>query len=197
MRILLFDNYDSFTYNLYNLLKMVRPSAEIAVLRNRNREVLNADFDVLVISPGPMTPADVGLLPALFEQRIIPRQIPVLGICLGLQFLTHYHQVPVERSTNPLHGSAVEIEHHAQKLFSGLPSPFKVARYNSLEVRPEKLVNSPLHMLAVEKDKGAVMGLEHATMPWVGVQFHPESFLTEHGHVLTDNFFKYYVENRI
>lgn len=197
MRILLFDNYDSFTYNLYNQLKMVRPDYEITVLRSRDKAVLVAEFDILVISPGPMTPEDVGVLPELFTNKIIPERIPVLGICLGLQFLAHYFGVQVGRSKQPLHGTAVAVEHQNQDLFQNIPSPFQVARYNSLEVQIDALSGSVLEILAIESTTSAVMGLKHKNLPFAGVQFHPESFLTEHGNSLIDNFFRIYVENRI
>ena len=195
MKVLVLDNYDSFTYNLTNQLKIVRPNYLFTVLRNRDPKILTTDFDVLVISPGPMTPDKTGLLHRLFEEKIIPQKVPVLGICLGMQFIGLYYNSTVEKSSQPIHGSTAEICHNGTGIFRNIKKSFKAARYNSLEIRAENIDKTKLTILALEKERDAVMALCHQELPLVGFQFHPESFLTEQGDKLINNFFCQYVEN--
>ena len=193
--ILLFDNYDSFTYNLYDLLKKARPGYNIIVKRNKDRDIFNIHFDILVISPGPMTWEETGLLRELFEEKIIPKQIPTLGICLGMQFLAEYYGITVDAVDKPVHGSQVEIEHSNDRLFENISTGFKSVRYNSLGIVNKDTANKDIQYIALEKDTGSVMALKHSILPFVGLQYHPESFLSEFGKETINNFFEIYVEN--
>ena len=193
--ILLFDNYDSFTYNLYDLLKIVRPDYEIIVKRNKDRDIFNIDFDMLVISPGPMTWEETGLLRELFEEKIIPEEIPTLGICLGMQFIAGFYGISVAEVEEPVHGSQVEIIHSNDRLFNNIPIEFKAVRYNSLGIMNMNDTNNKIKDIATEVGTGSVMAIKHSTLPFVGLQYHPESFLSEYGKEISTNFFKIYVEN--
>lgn len=192
--ILLFDNYDSFTYNLYDLLKRVRPDYYIIVKRNKDRDLFQIDFDILVISPGPMTWTETGLLRELFEKKIIPEKIPTLGICLGMQFIAGYYGVRVDKVSNPIHGSQVAINHSKDELYKNIPVDFKAVRYNSLGITNNSK-NENLEYIAFEKETGSIMALKHNFLPFVGMQYHPESFLSEYGEETINNFFEIYVEN--
>ncbi len=194
-KILIFDNYDSFTYNLCNLIKTVRPNYTYQILRNNNEEIFTYDFDVLIISPGPMTPDKTGLLKDLFIKKIIPDKIPTLGICLGLQFLGYFYDTPVTKAKQAKHGMAVNINHFNKNIFDKIPDNFKAARYNSLEIDINNINKNELEILATEQNQNSIMALKHKTLPFVGVQFHPESFLTQYGDMIINNFFKIYVEN--
>lgn len=196
MKILLLDNYDSFTYNLKALLGRSVTDPEITVRRNRDISIFDEIFDVLVISPGPMTWEETGLLKDLFEKRILPEKIPVLGICLGMQFIAGYFGLKVDMIPFPVHGSAVEIEHNNDQLFKNIPAVFTAARYNSLGIENDQVSAEALEFLAFEKDTGSVMALKHSDLPFAGFQFHPESFLTEHGEILIKNFMEIYVQNK-
>ncbi|MBU4487010.1 MAG: aminodeoxychorismate/anthranilate synthase component II [Candidatus Delongbacteria bacterium] len=199
MKILLLDNYDSFTYNLKSLLETSVDNAEVKVRRNRDKQIFNENFDMLVISPGPMTWKETGILKELFEKKIIPEKIPVLGICLGMQFVAGYYGYEVGMISNPVHGYQAEIEHIDDPLFKNIPANFLVARYNSLGLASfgkEQEKDGPLEFIAFEKDSGSVMALRHKTLPFAGFQFHPESFLTEYGAQLIKNFMELYVENK-
>ncbi|NOR45893.1 MAG: aminodeoxychorismate/anthranilate synthase component II [Candidatus Delongbacteria bacterium] len=193
--ILLFDNYDSFTYNLYDLLKTVKPDYKIIVKRNKDRELFDIDFDMLVISPGPMTWEETGLLRELFKKKIIPEKIPTLGICLGMQFIAGYYGMSVAEVKEPAHGSQVKIIHSNDSLFNNIPIEFKAVRYNSLGIKKENTANNNIQYIAAEKGTGAIMALKHSTLPFVGLQYHPESFLSEYGKETINNFFEIYVEN--
>jgi anthranilate synthase/aminodeoxychorismate synthase-like glutamine amidotransferase len=192
-RVLIFDNYDSFTYNLYNLIKSTRSEYDYFILRNKDEKIFTTDFDVLVISPGPMRPANTGLLKELFQKIIIPNEIPVFGVCLGMQFIAEYFGENIVDSPNPLHGIRVPVLHHSTDIFHGIKSPLQTARYNSLEVNPN-IKSKDLKILAKEDQTESIMALKHINLPFVGVQFHPESFLTINGSQIIDNFFKEYVE---
>jgi len=192
-KICIFDNYDSFTYNLYHLLCKVYEKAEYTIIRNRDRTVFDLDFDVLFISPGPMGPDQTGLLRELFITRIIPKRIPAFGICLGMQFIASFFGGKVVKSCFPVHGRTVNVLHRGDDLFKGINKRFKAARYNSLEVIT--INNELMRVLGREEKTGMIMALCHKILPLAGVQFHPESFLTRFSYQLIRNFFKGYVEN--
>lgn len=193
--VILIDNFDSFTHNLLHLLQTVRPQYSFTIYRNHDIELLNQTPDALIVGPGPMTPAETGLLKLYFEQTVVKKQIPTLGVCLGMQFLGWYFGISVTRSTLPAHGTATNIEHAESDIFQNIPTPTQGARYNSLEIQVEELNRQViLTGLAFAPENNAVMALRHCSSPWVGVQFHPESFLTSHGHLLIENFFEKYVE---
>ncbi|MBN2788595.1 MAG: aminodeoxychorismate/anthranilate synthase component II [Candidatus Delongbacteria bacterium] len=193
--ILIFDNYDSFTYNLTDLIMKSRPDYNVIVKRNRDIDILKIDYDVLVISPGPMTWKDTGILKELFEEKNIPKEIPTLGICLGMQFIAGYYGIKVDKIEKPVHGSQVEIEHLNDPFFKDIPNQFKSVRYNSLGIIDKTDQFKNIDFIAFEKNSGSVMALKHKNLPFVGLQYHPESFLSEYGDRTLNNFFKIYVEN--
>ena len=186
MRVLLIDNYDSFTYNLLQYLAEL--GAEVVVRRNDAVGVAEAEAlgaDALVVSPGPGRPEDAGLSVALI--RALGPRIPTLGVCLGHQAIAVAYGGEVVLAPAPLHGKTSPISHDgSDPLFAGLPSPFTATRYHSLCVRREGLPED----LAVTawSDDGLIMGLRHRRHPVVGVQFHPESILTETGRRILANF---------
>ena len=183
--LLLVDNYDSFTYNLYQYLSEL--GAE--VLTRRNDELTVEDVEALaptqiVISPGPCTPHEAGASNAIIE-RLGPR-IPVLGVCLGHQCIGEVFGGRVVRAPLPVHGKTAQIYHKSSGVFRGLPEPFEAIRYHSLIVERETLPDT-LEITAETAD-GLIMGLRHREYPIVGVQFHPESILTSAGKELLRNF---------
>ena len=194
MRLLLFDNYDSFTYNLRSLLLSSVQDLSVTVRRNKDRSVFDEKFDALIISPGPMTWTETGVLKELFNKRIIPEQIPVLGICLGFQFIAGYFGYKVDRIENPVHGSTTEMIHYGDSLFSRIPSPFKAARYNSLGLRSDARNEGCLEYISFEAVTNNVMALKHKALPIAGFLFHPESFMTGCGQALVKNFTEVYVK---
>ena len=185
MRTLLIDNYDSFTYNLYQLLGEVNNEAPVVV---RNDEVdwadlSLADFDNVVVSPGPGHPGrprDFGIS----ANAILESTIPVLGVCLGHQGICHLFGGKVDLAPQPMHGRLAEVHHTQQDVFAGIPSPFNVVRYHSLAAIQLPDVLEPLAWTT----DGVLMGVRHRSKPIWGVQFHPESICTEHGHRLAENF---------
>jgi anthranilate synthase/aminodeoxychorismate synthase-like glutamine amidotransferase len=182
--VLVIDNYDSFTYNLVQYLGEL--GAQLAVYRNDEitlDEIAALGPDHIVISPGPGDPADGGISNDVI--RTFGPTVPVLGVCLGHQCLGHVYGGAVSRAPRLMHGKTSPVYHNGQGLFNGVPSPFKATRYHSLIVEeplPEELV-----VTAFTSD-GEVMGLQHREYPVVGVQFHPESILTEHGKRILRNF---------
>ncbi|MFD6529611.1 aminodeoxychorismate synthase component I [Streptomyces sp. NPDC060184] len=185
MRILLVDNYDSFTHNLAHYLALITGREPVVVPNDSPllRPGLLSGFDAVVLSPGPGTPArtrDFGRCRELVESC----DLPLLGICLGHQGIAQWHGATVSRAPEPRHGRLSPVLHDGTGLFTGLPSPFNVVRYHSLAVNdlPESL-----QATAWTAD-GVLMGLEHRSKPMWGVQFHPESILTEHGMELLRNF---------
>ncbi len=193
MKILLFDNYDSFTYNLRDLLYKVRPEATIEVMRNTDERVLSAQFDLLVVSPGPKTPRDTGLLDELMKNKVVPQRIPFFGVCLGMQYLADFSGAGIVVAKDAKHGRTATVVHNDKDVFEGVKQGFRATRYNSLEVK--LCGNEPLEMLAYEEETGMIMALRHRELPFFAVQFHPESFLSECSLKYLDNFFKQYVEN--
>jgi anthranilate synthase/aminodeoxychorismate synthase-like glutamine amidotransferase len=185
MRVLVLDNHDSFTWNLVQALEAL--GASCAVHRS-DRISLGGAVDLaperIVISPGPFGPERTGVCPAVLE-TLSPR-VPTLGVCLGFQLIAARAGARVHPSGRPVHGKTSEVEHDGRGLLSGLPSPLRVARYHSLVVSSEELPPS-LEPSARTAD-GTLMGARLAGQPVEGVQFHPESFLTEAGDRLLANF---------
>lgn len=189
--IFLLDNYDSFTYNLVQRIGEIAPDIEVRVERN-DQTTLDAIADLaperIIISPGPCTPADAGL-----SRDVIRRfgpQVPLLGVCLGHQSLADVYGAKVVRATRLMHGKTSEIHHSDNGVFAGLPNPFTATRYHSLIV-PQETVPDCLEITAWVDEPGhgfEVMGLQHKEYPVHGVQFHPESFLTDKGFDLLRNF---------
>lgn len=183
MKILLLDNYDSFTYNLYDYL--LQTGSECQVLRNDALSLAafeQLDFQAIVFSPGPKRPAEAGLMPALIER--LHDRVPMLGICLGHQALGEFFGAKLVKAAIPMHGKTTEIRHNGHPLFANIPERFTVMRYHSLLL--QSLDGTSLECLA-KTDEGEIMALAHRTLPLLGVQFHPESILTEHGLQLLKN----------
>ena len=184
--VLVVDNYDSFTYNLVQYLGEL--GAQVEVVRNDQAAVdaiIAGRPDRVVVSPGPCTPDEAGI--SVEAMRRIPEAgIPTLGVCLGHQALAQAFGGRVVRH-EPVHGKTTEIEHDGTGLYAGLPSPLTVGRYHSLVVSESDL---PACLVATSRGGGVLMGLRHAELPAEGVQFHPESILTDGGRQLLGNFLR-------
>ena len=180
------DNYDSFTYNLVQYLSEL--GAEVAVVRNDAESIgalLERSPDGVVVSPGPGGPADAGV--SVEAVRRFPRAgVPLLGVCLGHQAIGLAHGARVVRARSLMHGKTSQIEHDGRGVFAGLPSPFEATRYHSLVIERDSCPDS-LEVSARSAD-GEIMGLRHRDLPVEGVQFHPESILTQLGKPLLANF---------
>jgi anthranilate synthase/aminodeoxychorismate synthase-like glutamine amidotransferase len=186
MRILVIDNYDSFTYNLVQYLgELQTPPHEIEVVRNDHAsvdELLARGYDRVIVSPGPCTPNEAGI--SLEAVRRFPQaHIPTLGVCLGHQALVQAWGGTVIRH-QPVHGKTSRIEHDGRTIFRGLPQSLEVGRYHSLIAGPE--LPGVLEVSAT--GDGVVMAVRHRELPAEGVQFHPESVLTEHGREMLASF---------
>jgi anthranilate synthase component 2 len=182
--ILLIDNYDSFTFNLYHFLGDVGAQSE--VWRNDKLTVADAmamQPEAIVLSPGPCTPTEAGICLDLIAAAA--GKIPLLGVCLGHQAIGQAFGGKVVRAA-PAHGKVFEIQHKGTGVFRGINGPFKATRYHSLVVERQSMPDS-LDVTA-ETDDGLVMGLAHKSLPVHGVQFHPESIASEHGHLMLKNF---------
>ncbi len=187
--ILLIDNYDSFTFNLVHFLGDV--GARCEVRRNDTLSVAEAmamGAEAIVLSPGPCTPNEAGICLALIAAAA--GRIPILGVCLGHQAIGQAFGGEVVRAPVPMHGKLSPVEHDDCDVFAGIPSPFQATRYHSLIVKRETLPDCLIET-ARTHDQGAdgiIMGLRHRSLPVFGVQFHPESIASEHGHRLLANF---------
>ena len=184
--ILLIDNYDSFTFNLYHFLGDL--GVEIEVRRNdalTSQEALAMRPDAILLSPGPCTPDQAGICLPLIGAAAAAR-VPLLGVCLGHQAIGQAFGGTVIRAPEPVHGKVWDIHHRGTDVFTGLPDPFQATRYHSLVVQKEDLPRE-LEATAWTSD-GLVMGLAHRELPIWGVQFHPESIASQHGHDLLRNF---------
>ncbi len=183
--LLLIDNYDSFTYNLYQFLCEL--GAEVEVVRNDETtldEIARARPERIVISPGPCTPNEAGISVPLV--RRFAGVVPILGVCLGHQCIGEAFGGTVEGAGEIRHGKLSAVSHDGKGVFAGLPSPFQAIRYHSLAIRPDS-VPEELEVTAWS-DSGVIMGVRHRRYAVEGIQFHPESIMTEHGKDLLRNF---------
>lgn len=183
--LLMIDNYDSFTYNLVQYLGELGED----VLVKRNDEITVSEIEKLapqriVISPGPRTPSEAGVSVATIEK--FAGKIPLLGVCLGHQSIGQAFGGKIVHAKTLMHGKTSQVTHTNAGVFAGLPSPYRATRYHSLVIERESCPDC-LEITAWTDD-GEIMGVRHKTLPIEGVQFHPESIMTEHGHALLKNF---------
>ncbi len=187
--IVLIDNYDSFTYNLVQKLGEVDPSRPMKVFRNDKvtvDEVAALKPTHIVISPGPCTPKEGGISNEII--KAFAPKVPLLGVCLGHQCIGYVYGGIVERNWRLMHGKTDKIYHDGKAIYEGMPNPFTATRYHSLVIRPGTLSSD--FVISSWTDKDEIMGIRHKTWPLEGVQFHPESFLTEQGEKLLANFLR-------
>jgi len=185
MRVLMVDNYDSFTYNLVQYLGEL--GADLEVVRNDAStvdELLRTPYDRVVVSPGPCTPNEAGISVPLI--RRFAGRVPILGVCLGHQSIGQAFGGRIVRAQHVMHGKLSPIAHDGAGVFEGLPTPFMATRYHSLAIEPSSLPDE-LEVTA-RSDDGEIMGVRHRDFAVEGVQFHPEAFLTEHGKAMLANF---------
>jgi len=187
--ILLIDNYDSFTYNLVQKLGEVSRGTPMKVFRNDKITVEQIDAlhpTHIVISPGPCTPKEGGVSNDVI--RHFAPKIPLLGVCLGHQCIGYTAGAIVERAPRLMHGKTDQIHHDHKSIYAGMPDPFTATRYHSLIIRPGTL--PPDYEVTAWTTQNEIMGVRHKSWPLEGVQYHPESFLTEQGERLLANFLK-------
>ena len=185
MRVTLIDNYDSFTFNLVHYLGSL--GADVSVWRNDARtpqEIVDEKPDAIVLSPGPCTPHEAGICLDLIAAA---EAIPLLGVCLGHQAIGEAFGGKVVRAPLPVHGKMATIDHKGETLFHGINGPFKATRYHSLVVDRPTL---PADLKVTAETDDLIMGLSHRHRPVHGVQFHPESIASEHGHLILQNFLR-------
>ena len=184
--LLVIDNYDSFTYNLVQYLGEL--GATMKIFRNDEVTIDDVESDLrperILISPGPGTPDDAGITLSLIER--FAGRVPILGVCLGHQAIGQHFGGSVVRAPEPVHGKPVNIRHDGKTIFNGIPESFSAGRYHSLVVDRASLPDAL--EISAESPDGLIMGLRHRSEPIEGVQFHPESILTEHGKRLLKNF---------
>ena len=183
--ILLIDNYDSFTYNLFQYFKEL--GADVVVARNDKitlKEIEKLSPESIIISPGPKTPSEAGVS----EEVILKfhKSVPILGVCLGHQAIGEVFGGTIEKAPLPMHGKTSQIIHNAKSIFNSMSIPFPATRYHSLIISRDNLPEE-LEVIAWTEDN-VIMGIRHRDYPTVGVQFHPESVMTENGRVLLKNF---------
>ena len=185
--MLVIDNYDSFTYNLVQYLGEMDVAMEV----HRNDQITLDEIaakqpDRILISPGPCSPKEAGLSNEII--KAYAGKLPLLGVCLGHQCIGYSFGAEIVVNYRLMHGKTSPIKHDGKDLFQGLPSPFNATRYHSLVIKRESLPDC--FEITSETEEGEIMGMRHKTMPIWGVQFHPESILTEHGKTLLGNFLK-------
>ncbi len=183
--LLLVDNYDSFTYNLFQYLSEL--GEEVVVIRNDEitvAEIAKMKPERIVISPGPSTPKNAGISNEVI--RHFGSKLPLLGVCLGHQCIGYTYGGTVSSAKQIMHGKSSKIHHTGQGVFAGLPNPFSAIRYHSLAVKRDSLPDC-LEVTAWTEDE-EIMGMRHKTNQVEGIQFHPESFMTEHGKDILKNF---------
>lgn len=187
-KLFMLDNYDSFTYNIVQYFGEL--GAEVIVARNDEisiEEIEAMDPDLICVSPGPCTPAEAGISTEVIKH--FAGKIPILGVCLGHQSIGAAFGGHVIRAKQLMHGKTSTITHHGTDIFTDIPSPYTVTRYHSLAIERDTLPEC-LEITA-ETDDGEIMAVAHKELPVFGVQFHPESVLSDYGHELFNNFLKY------
>ena len=197
MKILIIDNYDSFTFNLYQYIGEILIGKNekfiLDVLRNdtiTTKQITNRKYDKIIISPGPGDPSDSSYFGVCADVLTkLGKDTPVLGVCLGMQGMAYYFGGNVVRAQRPMHGKTSIIEHDGKGVFTDLPQNIEVMRYHSLIAEKETLPEC-LSITATSRDTGEVMGLRHKKYPIEGIQFHPESFATEGGKQILENFIR-------
>ncbi len=185
--VLLIDNFDSFTWNLVHYLQVL--GADVDVVRN---DVLDTLSDVhgyshIVVSPGPGRPEDISAVGKFLRMN---EHLPVLGVCLGHQLLATLTGASVGQARVIRHGKVSELQHNGSGLFKDVPQRISVCRYHSLSVDANSLAAEEWRVVATSVDDNEIMAIEHVSLPWVGIQFHPEAILTEYGHLMLENFLK-------
>jgi anthranilate synthase component 2 len=183
--LVLIDNYDSFTYNLWHYLGEL--GAEVVVHRNDQitvDEIQVLGPEAIVISPGPCDPDRAGICLEMIER--LGATTPIFGVCLGHQAIGQAFGCRIERAPVPMHGKVSEIRHDGRGVFAGIPSPLHATRYHSLTIAPDSMPDCL--EVSAEADDGVIMGIRHKELPLHGVQFHPESIESEHGHEILKNF---------
>ena len=184
---ILIDNYDSFTYNLWHFFGSL--GAEVVVYRNdqiTTDEVMAQNPQGIILSPGPCDPDRAGICLELIENAA--GKVPVFGVCLGLQSIGQAFGGKISRGPTPMHGKISSVTHRNEGVFQDLPSPFNATRYHSLVV--DRTTLPECLEITAETEDGMIMGLQHRVLPIHGVQFHPESIASEHGHALLQNFLR-------
>jgi anthranilate synthase component 2 len=189
--IFLLDNYDSFTYNLVQRLGEIDPTLELVVRRNDELtvdQIAQLSPSHIIVSPGPCTPTEAGVSVELIGR--LAGQVPILGVCLGHQSIGQAFGANIVRAERLMHGKTDQIHHTGTGLFAGLPSPLTATRYHSLIIQPDTLSDDFEVTAWSEMPDGRreIMAIAHRRLPLCGVQFHPESFLTEHGIAMLENF---------
>jgi len=185
--IVLIDNYDSFTYNLVQRLGEIDPTLDLLVARNDQitvEEIAAKQPSHIIISPGPCTPLEAGISNEVV--KTFSRNVPLLGVCLGHQCIGHTFGADIVRADRIMHGKTSLIYHDGKGIYRGMPNPFQATRYHSLVIRPGTL--SDEFEVVARTDQDEIMGVRHKEFPLEGVQYHPESFLTDHGIDLLRNF---------
>ena len=190
MKVLMIDNYDSFTYNLVQYLGEL--GAEVEVARNdqiAEQAIVETDATHLMISPGPCTPNEAGISMAAI--RAVAGKMPLLGVCLGHQSIGQVYGGNIVHAAQIMHGKTSLVYHNSEGVFSGLPNPYRATRYHSLVIEKDSLPEVLEVTAWTQNEDGSldeIMGVRHKSEQVEGVQFHPESILTEHGHTLLQNF---------
>lgn len=204
MKVLIIDNYDSFTFNLYQYTgEILEEGQELGKLREFTLDVIRNDensldeiksrtYDRIIVSPGPGHPAD----PAYFGVcadviTVLGREVPLLGVCLGMQGIAHVFGGRIEKARSPMHGKTSPVSHYGRDVFANLPERIEIMRYHSLIVSEEGLppeLEVTARTVPVDNEPSEIMGLAHLKYPIRGIQFHPESFATEGGKRILENF---------
>ncbi len=183
--LLMIDNYDSFTYNLVQYLGEL--GAQVKVIRNDGlsvAQIIALNPERVVLSPGPCSPLEAGVCVPLI--RALAGRIPILGVCLGHQCIGAAFGATVGRATRVMHGKTDQLTHHNEGVFRGLPNPITVTRYHSLAIEPDTIGDD--FVITATTSDACIMGIRHRQWALEGVQFHPESIATEHGHAMLKNF---------